>query len=347
MKRLFAILWIVLTAVACVGQKDDPEPDTVLLLADRLSASIDAGETVTFTVLCNGGDITDKAAICNVSDPSAPSELDSNIFVPTEEGTYLFAALYNGIESPTVRVEAYSDGLPDEEERTFYRHSLITKFTATWCVNCPAMSEAVHEAEERYYDRIIDIAVHSLDSFAIEEGQALVNAFGIEAFPTVIVDMDGDTALSVASPELLLDKVYKSGEQSLPAGGIKIESLLESDKLAVEVEITAAADADYRMFAVLVRDGIVAAQVGGGNNYVHTSVLRKSLGGSLAGAEVGRLEIGDTHAQHYECPIAEVEKPDQTRIIVCLLAERANGTYTVNNVAQCAVGSSVGYRYER
>lgn len=347
MKRSFGLFILCIVFFSCVGKKEPPQPDVVLLFADKQTVDIDTHEEIHFSVLCNDVDITENAVIRDVSDKENPIDLAGHSVFLTEEKVYEFDAFYNGTLSPVVRIEAYSSHTGQEKGQSFYRRSLVTDFTATWCVNCPNMSDAIHRAKDEYPDRIVEIAVHYLDEFEIPEGAAMVSSFNINAFPTTLVDMDPVSKNSVASSTLLLDRIRKSMGEAVTTCGLKVSSHTEDRELIVDIEVTIAEDNDYKLAVLLVRDGIVAPQTGGGDNYVHSSVVSRSLNGSLAGDVLGTFETDDIVSRQYRCLLNDSDLPEKMRVVTYLLGLREDGTYTVNNTVSCPANDSVGYRYEK
>lgn len=81
---------------------------------------------MTFTVAFEDRDVTAEAVIKNVT---SGSEVQNATWTTNVAGTYEFQAAYDGMLSNVVSVKVESDS----ESDAFYRHVLLTKFTATWC----------------------------------------------------------------------------------------------------------------------------------------------------------------------------------------------------------------------
>ncbi|MBQ1750394.1 MAG: Omp28-related outer membrane protein, partial [Bacteroidales bacterium] len=269
MRRFIFIVVFLLSVVGCVGQKEDPV--NIVLKSDRSEINVTAGESAVFSVLFNGEDVTEFADISFVSGTTSDPAIDKNIFTPSEEGSWTFAATYDGYESEPLTVTAF---VVQEEGKDFFRRSLVLDFTATWCVNCPRMEAAFAAAMEARPGRLVPVSVHFVDAFAVEEGTALVTKFGVSEYPTAVIDMDPSSAFTTTSSELLLSGVDKLLAARPLAGGIRMESGADG---SVKVEITAVEAGDYTINVMLLKDGEIAPQTGGETNHVHNNILRQHL----------------------------------------------------------------------
>ena len=325
MRRFIFIVVFLLSVVGCVGQKEDPV--NIVLKSDRSEINVTAGESAVFSVLFNGEDVTEFADISFVSGTTSDPAIDKNIFTPSEEGSWTFAATYDGYESEPLTVTAF---VVQEEGKDFFRRSLVLDFTATWCVNCPRMEAAFAAAMEARPGRLVPVSVHFVDAFAVEEGTALVTKFGVSEYPTAVIDMDPSSAFTTTSSELLLSGVDKLLAARPLAGGIRMESGADG---SVKVEITAVEAGEYTINVMLLKDGEIAPQTGGETNHVHNNILRQHLK-----AEAVHLDEEETATKTFSLNI-----PSGDGFKVVAFMEK--GT-TVNNVTFCRVGETVDYQYE-
>ena len=325
MRRFIFIVVFLLSVVGCVGQKEDPV--NIVLKSDRSEINVTAGESAVFSVLFNGEDVTEFADISFVSGTTSDPAIDKNIFTPSEEGSWTFAATYDGYESEPLTVTAF---VVQEEGKDFFRRSLVLDFTATWCVNCPRMEAAFAAAMEARPGRLVPVSVHFVDAFAVEEGTALVTKFGVSEYPTAVIDMDPSSAFTTTSSELLLSGVDKLLAARPLAGGIRMESGADG---SVKVEITAVEAGDYTINVMLLKDGEIAPQTGGETNHVHNNILRQHLK-----AESVHLNEEETATKTFSLNI-----PSGDGFKVVAFMEKGA---TVNNVTFCRVGETVDYQYE-
>ena len=325
MRRFIFIVVFLLSVVGCVGQKEDPV--NIVLKSDRSEINVTAGESAVFSVLFNGEDVTEFADISFVSGTTSDPAVDKNIFTPSEEGSWTFAATYDGYESEPLTVTAF---VVQEEGKDFFRRSLVLDFTATWCVNCPRMEAAFAAAMEARPGRLVPVSVHFVDAYAVDEGTALVTKFGVSEYPTAVIDMDPSSAFTTTSSELLLSGVDKLLAARPLAGGIRMESGADG---SVKVEITAVEAGEYTINVMLLKDGEIAPQTGGETNHVHNNILRQHLK-----AESVHLDEEETATKTFSLNI-----PSGDGFKVVAFMEKGA---TVNNVTFCRVGETVDYQYE-
>lgn len=329
MKRWFYILLALVSALSCVGQKDDPIPEP-RLTADLTSLNATAGETATFTVYSGAEDVTEYATIRNLTDDTV---LEGNVFAPAGEGEWTFVAEYEGLLSEELTVTAF---VVAEEGKDFFRRSLVLDFTGTWCVNCPKMDAAIEEAMTARPGRIVPVSVHcmAVDPMYLKPtSDNLVKRFGVKAYPSAVVDLDPESLISTTSSELLLSHVDRLLEARGAGAGIRIESTLEGDALSVTVEAKAVQDGEYTLAIILLEDGIVAKQTGAddGDNHVHNNILRQWKDGdpvSLKEDETATLSLTATVSGKYR---------------IAAVVSRGG---LVDNVVTCAAGASADYQFE-
>jgi len=148
------------------------------------------------------------------------------------------------------------------------RPGVVLDFTATWCVNCPRMEAAIQEASAER--PIIPIAVHFQDEYACEDGKALITHYGVQAYPTAVMNLDPATLITATAKELIVAKLDASCSQAAVCG-IEVS--------ASSIIVTAEETATYSLFL---------AQVDGENRLLKlfTGVEGESLGEMAAGSSV-------------------------------------------------------------
>lgn len=326
MRKWFYILLLCLPILSCVGQKDDPVPE-VRLTADLAALNVTAGEQATFTVFSGAEDVTADAVIRNVTDGT---DLEGNVFAPTEEGEWTFIADFDGVESEPLTVTAIEIA---EEGKDFFRRSLVLDFTGTWCVNCPKMQAAIDEVMEARPGRVIPVSVHCMaDPMRIKPlCDDLAKQFKVSAYPSAVVDMDPESLITQSSSELLLSHIDRLLEARGPAAGVRIGTTLEGEDLTVTAEMTAVREGDYSLEVILLEDGIVHSQTGGTEDYVHNSVLRQWFT-----QESSPLQEEETASVSVTASVS-----GKYRVVAVVFR---NGI--VDNIVQCTAGTSVDYQFE-
>ena len=327
MRKWFYLLLALLPMLSCVGQKDDPAPE-LRLVADLTALNVTAGESATFTVYSGAEDVTAYAAIRNVTDGK---DLEGNVFAPAEAGEWSFVATLDGTESEPLTVTAI---VISDEGKDFFRRSLVLDFTGTWCVNCPKMEAALEDAMEARPGRIVPVSVHcmAVDPMYVKPlSDDLVKRFSVRAYPSAVVDLDPESLVTTASPELLLGHMDRLLEARGPAAGIRAESAVEGDQYTLTVEMKAVRDGSYTLAVLVLEDGTVAAQTGGAKDYVHNNILR-----SWTEGEPLTVKEGDTASGTFAGTVTA-----KSRFVVLVLRDGL-----VDNVVGCAADASVEWQYE-
>lgn len=240
-------------------------------------------------------------------------------------------------EEPVIPVIDPVDGSADAGTRFFHR-SFVFDFTGTWCQHCPSMVAALEKVKEQRPGRIVEVSVHQYDEMSAEPlCDSIVDIFPYHGFPAVVFNYDAATYTQEHESEVLLSTV----DAALPATscGLGIDMQEEG---TVRIKVKAGEDGDYRLVVFLVEDGLVARQVGYGDNYVNNSVLRACLTASFSGEALGRLTAGQEACRSYGYAFGE-----RLRIVACVLKARNDGLFTAVGAAQCSPGNQLDYRYEQ
>jgi thiol-disulfide isomerase/thioredoxin len=164
---------------------------------------------------------------------------------------------------------------------------IVLDFTATWCVNCPRMTTAIEEASAEH--PLIPVCIHFQDEFVNDQGKALVSHFGVEAYPSAVVNMSKESLTTTTSKDLIVAKLETVG------AGISAPTLeAELADGTLSVKVTAGDAGSYTVSAAILEDGLVAPQTGATENYVHNNVFRGFLQEDLLGDPLGELSTGET-----------------------------------------------------
>lgn len=169
------------------------------------------------------------------------------------------------------------------------RTGIVLDFTATWCVNCPRMTTAIEEASAAR--SFIPICVHFQDDFVCDQGKQLVSHFGVEAYPSAVMNMDKSTLITATSKDLIIAKLDASVSSKSPC---TIEPSLDYEKGVLLVKVTAAEEGEYTLSAAVLDDGLVHAQTGASDKYVHNNVFCGFLQKDLLGDSLGQLSKGQS-----------------------------------------------------
>ena len=178
-------------------------------------------------------------------------------------------------------------------DRDFFRTSVFMRMTATWCYNCPFMSEAISAVQNEMPGRIIPVNVHAISSeggLAYYRAPYIEELYGITGYPTGIANnmVRFNNIRSVDAVADIVRSITGEAISSYPSRtGIDASSRLSNDSVYVDVRIAAKDAGQYNICMILLESGILYEQAGtGGGEYTHNSVLREILTGDLAGVPV-------------------------------------------------------------
>ena len=213
-------------------------------------------------------------------------------------------------------------------------NALVIDFTATWCVNCPRMTSAIEEAVAERPGEIVPLCVHYADAFACGDGLSLVQRFAVQAYPSAVVDMDGESLTTATSKEIILSRIDERKALKKAACTLEANAVSPAEgSLEASVDVTAQAGGAYRLWVLLVEDGLVAAQTGGSENEVHNHVLRRFLYTGADGYALGTLEEGAS--THWDAKFEGLDLTGGCRLVIFVTEEDSS---LVNTVLSIPIG---------
>ncbi len=233
-----------------------------------------------------------------------------------------FTLELTGIGTTTINLT--QDAVSDDNSwisKDIYRNSLFIRFTGTWCVNCPNMAKGIALAKEELPDRIIDYSWYNNSHTSVDyQGVELIKYYNVTEYPYGI--LDGKTDIynygSSVIKENILSDVNNTHSNDLTLTGVDIESSVNNGVITLNAKIYSKETRDYYVSALLVEDGIVTYQEGGGSDYVHNSVLKEYFT-EPTGDKI-RLEAGKSqyYNSYLEIP-SSVQNIENCYIILYLL----------------------------
>lgn len=171
------------------------------------------------------------------------------------------------------------------------RSVLLMDFTGQKCVNCPEAHEIMADLVKQYGDTaLITVSIHGggmatdvkFTNFAtnniglmIQEGNEMNDAFGINSWPTGVVDRINARGAGMNS-SLWASAVSAALEVPTDVH-IAAEASVSDSVINVKTDIYSGSDRDCALQVWVVEDSIVTRQLtmqGRVDNYVHNNVLR-------------------------------------------------------------------------
>ena len=240
-----------------------------------------------------------------------------------------------------------STGADDDSwiQEEFVHRSLAMRFTADWCGYCPIMATAVHMAQESLPDKIEALSVHGGGSgLASKASEALTRHYGIEAFPTGLIN--GMTQIQNNEPsvtaERIINAVNETEAKYETLTGASWTSSVDGSQIVLNLSLYMKKSGSYKVTALLVEDGIIGYQAdytnGSSENYEHNGVIRSAFT-EAAGDEFTQLEDGQKKDFNYSMSIPYGCNEDNLKIVV-YVQKHDGSTYYIDNAASAAVGET-------
>ena len=338
-------------------------PEGVLrIFADKTEISADGNDEVTFTVMFGSEDVSNAKTLQLIRTFNGDEKYmayGANKFSTVTAGTYTFSAKYyyagNNYTDNSVTVEAKQFFTGDE--KNYARRYFGTLFTSTGCNSCPLAARGLKDLQAANPGEIILAAFHAdmtvPDPMTIAETYEFQSALGgFQGLPAFFWNMRKE---SYTGGSAFAESFTKEQDTYETYSGVAVATTYDeaSSELEVNIGITSNVPAVFRYMIILVEDNIPATgeyeQNGQGKDYIHYNVVRKVLTG-VKGDKINDnlpLTVGVEVKASKSVTLAKDWNPDNMRVIVAAMTSEDGGyNWTVNNVNECALGSSSSYIYE-
>lgn len=345
-------------------QKPTPEPPTttgsITLSADKTTIAL--GETVKFTVMQEGVDVT---AAATIYDPSM-NKLANGEFVAEATGTYSFFATKGGESSNYVYVTVMASvpTLPEDTDvaNTKFNHRiLLVDHTGINCPNCPLMTDnlrAFHKTEwvNNYNEVTCHAGGYAGGDPANSPAANVVNQFySPSGYPTLNLNFYSGNVPNYYTDTFVvkMDEEFKKLIKKDGAdAGIAVAVTGDSEMVYATVSVKAAVEQEYKVTAWLLESKIYGNQSGASEDYhkIYNYALR-NVGGSysradISGDSVGVIKVGEYAETGFELPITSTKwKVENMDVLIIVSAKDKTKRWEVVNTALCPVNSTVGYEY--
>lgn len=338
-------------------------PEGVLrIFADKTEISADGNDEVTFTVMFGSEDVSNAKTLQLIRTFNGDEKYmayGANKFSTVTAGTYTFSAKYyyagNNYTDNSVTVEAKQFFTGDE--KNYARKYFGTLFTSTGCNSCPLAARGLKDLQAANPGEIILAAFHAdmtvPDPMTIAETYEFQSALGgFQGLPAFFWNMRKE---SYTGGSAFAESFTKEQNTYETYSGVAVATTYDeaSSELEVNIGITSNVPAVFRYMIILVEDNIPATgeyeQNGQGKDYIHYNVVRKVLTG-VKGDKINDnlpLTVGVEVKASKSVTLSKEWNPDNMRVIVAAMTSEDGGyNWTVNNVNECALGSSSSYIYE-
>lgn len=237
---------------------------------------------------------------------------------------YLFAIL------PMLLALVACDSV-DEDERfiempqvTASRNVLLEEFTGQNCVNCPSAHRVIEALREQYGESMISVSIHAgnfafdegvmepaFQTFKTPEGDTYANMWGIQEYPSGVVDRRSGVLMSDAWSASIYNELQRPTNID-----IDLTAVVTEDGISVTTELRPTEDINGHLQLWVVEDSISSYQVDGSArlfDYVHNNVYRASVNG--VGGEEVKLQKSVYQKYFDTVPLKERWNIDNLRIV--------------------------------
>ena len=272
----------------------------------------------------------------------------SNSGDPLKGATYTFKADWNPGEAREgyilvcndsncfyVTVTQEAGSADDWKTAEFVHHALGMRFTATWCGHCPTMNNSFKLAKSKLGDKFQYACFYSTDSvlgLGFSDIDVLANQYGIDGFPTGIVDGRVEIP-NYSSNEYTSDLIVAAAQETETkyptVTSVGLKSSLDGNTVSVDVDVYAKASDKYKLTVLLLESGIVGYQRdffdGDHEDFVHNKVVRKAFTPISGTACVVDLNAPKTYS--FSMTIPDEYDPDNLEVLAYI--HRPFGQQTV------------------
>ncbi|MGN1210166.1 MAG: Omp28-related outer membrane protein [Candidatus Cryptobacteroides sp.] len=369
-----------MAAVACSGNYDPNagEYDDGKIVApyyisvDKPTIEADGIDAATFKVVdSKGHDLMtdDNLGYLYFMNVKTEKRLDRNTtsFSAFENGEYEFVGIYRGTKTEnTVKIKAQNR----EKYELYHKNIGIYDITSVNCSNCPTMVANLAALPAEQKDHIVVLACHSYyqgeDPFALtlgasDLGNTLLSRFKGTGYPSAVFALE--KLQSGPASSLLIDNINEQRLNHPASVGIKINNTYNASTGVLTINATAKASAagKYQFGYAVMADNVYypdGSSVDGIYNDVVVTCSGTILGfygdDYLTGEEDKLLraqELADGEEMNREFNItlnigsASSYFKNATYKVAVFVIKNTGTSYYMDNIAECAMDSSVDYRY--
>lgn len=354
-KKLLYLLPLMMI-VGCsekIGSDDTVGVAPYTLSVDKTEIESDGKQVATFKITdANGTVLTDNTELMSkiyFKNEATGRRLTrkTKTFRSVEDGEYTFSATFSG-EPCENTVTIKSQNRINYE--VFKKSVCLYRFTATWCVNCPSMTEGLDRVNDWTKGRLVELDMHGAGStYQLSDGTRfvadhLISQFKAGGFPSCVYDLDlmSDSRSYSEIEELVFDRIAEA-----PATcGIKANSTFAKDELTLQASVKTSTGGTYDLgYALLVNnlDGGAGAYEDKYNNVVI------ALSGNYENLSTAAQELAkDQEKQIVDfkqtVTLPDGAKPEDCSLVVFALKQNGSDI-DIDNAVRFPLGGSVEYIY--
>lgn len=264
-KKLLNLFLVMLPMAACTPidtNEDVAGQEPFTLSVDKTQIEANGVQVATFKLVdANGVVLTDDASLMSkiyfINEQTGKRlPRKTKTFRSVEDGEYTFSATFSGKKSEnSVTIEAKNR----KNYEVFRKNVCIYRFTATWCQNCPSMTQGLERVDNWTKGRIVELGLHGAGStFQLTDGSRyvadyLLSHFGSPGFPSCVYDlslMSSERAYSEIE-SIVFDRIALN-----PATcGIKATTAYNDGVLTLNAWLKTSTGGKYDIAYALLQDG--------------------------------------------------------------------------------------------
>lgn len=330
MRRLIIFLTLFVAATALLSCVDQPER-VLSLEADKTEVVADGEDHVVFTITYTFENVEDVTSTADIKCLSGDAVVTDGIFTPEEEGTYVFQATYDGVESNTVEIT-----VTKPEPSRFQKHACVMEFTGGWCSQCPEGATTLNYlVSKAYKDKAFALAFHNADPLSIPQEQVLFKKFRLSGYPAYVTDMRDSGLLNEGTCGKTIDaSLYDRPTHC----GVAVKCTYDaaSKEVTVNASLYSEKTSQYSLAVYIVEDKVKGEQtLSTGevqDDYVHRHVVRMMLSSDVTGDSLGTVDAEKEAEKSYTFKVDDKWNIENLSVAVLAIDSRSE----VNNMATCA-----------
>lgn len=353
-KKLIYLLPLLMMAACTEKTGDDVVGQAPYTLSvDKTEIESDGKQQATFKITdANGNVLTDNTELMSkiyFKNEATGRRLErkTKVFRSVEDGEYTFSATFSG-EACENTVTIKSKNRSSYE--VFKKNVCLYRFTATWCVNCPSMTEGLDRVSDWTKSRLVELDMHGNGStYALSDGNKyvadyLISQFKTGGFPSCVYDLDLMSESRMYSE--IEDIVFNRIAENPATCGIKASSTFADGVLSFEASVKSSTGGKYDLGYALLVDNLPGGT--GAYEDVYNNVVIALSGNYEIFSTAAKTLTKDQEAKIVELT-QKVDLPAAAKLSDCSLvvfALKENGKdIVIDNSVRFPLGGSVDYIY--
>jgi len=268
-------------------------------------------------------------------------------FRSVEDGEFTFSATVSG-EACANTVKVVSSGRSKYE--VFTKNVAVYRFTATWCQNCPSMTQGLEKVSDWTKNRMVELALHGSGStYAYSDGSKYVAdylypRFDAPGYPSCVYDLDymSDTRTYSEIEAIIFDRIADS-----PATcGIKASSSFSAGVVSVSANIKSSTGGKYDIGFAILRNDCVPGGSAYEKEYDNVVV---ALSGNYEYMSAGAFDLQKDEESAASESSVNLTIPSDAKIedysVVVYALKQDGSDVDIDNIVRFPIGESVEYIY--